>query len=439
MERTIESVAVIGAGTMGSGIAAVNAIAGKPVLLLDLNADFAHKALERLTSGRNPVIPDKEIAARITTGAIDDHLEALGSVDWICEVIIEDLAAKRNLISKLETVRKPGSIYSSNTSGIMIKDMTEDFSDALNQDIAVTHFFNPVHIMKLVELVPGEKTDPDVISALATHLGKTLKKGVVYAKDTPNFIGNRIGCLWLLIGLQLAEQALAEGVSMEKIDALLSKPIGLPPTGLFGLMDLVGIDVIGLVGVNLKETLPADDACQPYVDVPAEVQTMIQRGQIGRKAGAGFYKVNIKEDGSKEKLIYDLPTKAWRPVETVSLSEAESAYKTLMTANTPEGRFVWKLMSETLAYTASLIPEIADDIVNVDRAMRWGYNWAKGPFELIDELGAQAFAEQLKTEGRPIPKMVSILLDSGASSFYQNDGGEYLGLDGQFHPVPADS
>ncbi len=438
MERKIESVAVIGAGTMGSGIAAVNALAGKPVLLLDLNADFAKKALAQLTSGRNPVIADPEKAALITTGTIDDNLDALSKVDWICEVIIEDLAAKRSLIEKLEKVRKPGSIYSSNTSGIMIKDMTAGLSGTLEQDIAVTHFFNPVHIMKLVELVSGDSTAPEVITTLANHLGQTLNKGVVYAKDTPNFIGNRIGCLWLLIGLKLASEALENGLSMEKIDALLAKPIGLPPTGLYGLMDLVGIDVIGLVGVNLKETLPADDACQAYVDVPAEIQAMIERGQIGRKAGGGFYKMDIKEDGSKTKLIYDLQKKDWRAVNPATLTETESDYKTLMRSDTTEGRFVWKLMSETLAYTAGLVPEIADDIVNIDRAMRWGYNWAEGPFQIIDGLGAAWFADQLKQEGRPVPTMLNVLLESGADSFYRNGGSEFFGLDGQFHKLPAE-
>jgi len=206
MKRTISSVGVIGAGTMGAGIAGISAAAGLPVVLLDLEKETATKAVDKLTGGRNPVLTEEQ-AKLINCGSIDSDLSLLADTDWICEVIIENLDAKRSLFEKLEPVRKDGSIITSNTSGIPLRDICAAMPDRFNNDIAVTHFFNPVHIMRLLELVPGESTDPEVTEALVKFLGGTLNKGVVYAKDTVNFIGNRIGCFWILAGLHLGTEA----------------------------------------------------------------------------------------------------------------------------------------------------------------------------------------------------------------------------------------
>lgn len=435
MNRTINSVGVIGAGTMGAGIAGVCAAAGLDVHLLDLTEEAATKAVERLQGGRNPAITG-DAAAKITCGAIDADLARLAESDWICEVIIEDLAAKRALFERVEAIRKTGSIVTSNTSGIPLRDIYHDMPERFKQDVAVTHFFNPVHIMRLLELVPGEHTDPDVMTSLAAFFGNTLNKGVVYAKDTVNFIGNRIGCFWILAGLHKGLAAQKNGLSMETIDTLMSKPMGLPPTGLYGLVDLIGLDIMDSVAKNLRVNLPDGDRGFDYIDFPAAETAMIASGQLGRKTGGGYYKLIKHDDGTKTMMVFDLVNQDWRESAPASLDEELTDFKTLLQSDTPEGQFAWDLMSETFCYAANLVPTIADDIVNVDRAMRWGFNWAQGPFELIDAMGADAFAKKLTSEGRDVPAMVAVLQKSGHSSFYKE--GQYLTTEGNYQAIPAE-
>lgn len=436
MKRTISSVGVIGAGTMGAGIAGVCAAAGLPVVLLDLEKQAATQAVERLTGGRNPAI-NPEQAKLITCGAIEEDLGLLAKVDWVCEVIIENLAAKRSLFEKLEAVRQDGSIITSNTSGIPLRDICAGMPERFNRDVAVTHFFNPVHIMRLLELVPGENTDPDVTTSLAEFFGGTLNKGVVYAKDTVNFIGNRIGCYWILAGLHKGIAAQQAGISMETIDALMSKPMGLPPTGLYGLVDLIGLDIMDSVAKNLRTNLPKGDRCFDYLDFPAAEQKMIADGQLGRKSGGGYYRMTKHDDGSKSMHVFNLQNSEWRDATKAAELDAEHAsYQSLLMQSTPEGQFAWELMSDTLCYAADLVPDIADDIVNIDRAMRWGFNWAEGPFELLDGIGAKTFIARLNEEGRPVPKMLALLETSGVEHFYQD--GNFLATDGSYKPVPAE-
>ena len=437
MQRKIEKVAVIGAGTMGAGIAGICAMAGNDVALLDIDRELAEKAVQRLLGGRNPAITEAA-AARIRCGAIDGDLGNLSDSDWICEAIVENLAVKRELFSKLEAVRKPGSIVTTNTSGIRLRDISADMPGNLTRDIAVTHFFNPPHVMRLLELVAGADTDPDATAALTDYCGKKLGKGVVYARDTVNFIGNRIGCFWMLAGLHKARAAVLDGLSMEQIDAVMSEPMGLPPTGLYGLIDLVGLDVMDLVGKNLKENLPAGDACLDYVEFPETEQALLEAGQLGRKTGGGFYKLIRNEDGSKTMEVYDLRTGAWRLALAFELDEEHSDYTTLLFADSDLGDFCWQLMSAVFCYCAELVPEISDDIVNVDRAMRWGFNWAQGPFEMIDAIGPRRFAERLESEGRAVPGMLARLLDAKQTSFYQSGSNECFGTDGAYHPIPAE-
>ncbi|MCB1755869.1 MAG: hypothetical protein KDJ38_10125 [Gammaproteobacteria bacterium] len=436
MARTINKVAVIGAGTMGAGIAGICAQAGFPVVLLDIVDGAADKAVARLTGGKRPVITEQQ-AALISCGSLDANLDSLADCDWICEVIIEKLEPKQALFNKLEPLRKDGSIVTSNTSGIPLRDLTDGMPERLRRDIAITHFFNPVHIMKLLELVPGEETAADVIPTLADFFGR-LGKGVVYAKDTVNFIGNRIGCFWILSGLHIAESALREGLSMEKIDALMSEPVGFPSTGLYGLCDLIGLDIMESIARNLDANLPADDAGRRYVKFPAAEQNMFDNGQLGRKTGGGFYKLIRHDDGSKTMQIFDLSAGQWRNAETVELESNHRTFSALLTADTPEGKFAWQIMSPTLAYAADLVPEIADDIVNVDRAMRWGFNWQQGPFEMIDTFGADNFITRLEQDGQPLPNMLRVLRESGKQSFYTEDGKKFLGVDGNYHDIPAE-
>ncbi|MEM7209358.1 MAG: 3-hydroxyacyl-CoA dehydrogenase NAD-binding domain-containing protein [Pseudomonadota bacterium] len=435
MQRTINKVAVIGAGTMGAGIAGACAMAGNGVVLLDMSSELAEKAVQRLLGGRNPAISE-EAAARIHCGAIDADLGMVADCDWVCEAIIEDLATKRDLFTRLEAVRKDGSIITTNTSGIPLRDIYAEMPGNVARDIAVTHFFNPPHIMRLLELVPGTQTDPDVTAALTDYCGKTLGKGVVNAKDTVNFIGNRIGCFWMLAGLHKAREAADNGVSMEEVDAAMSAPMGLPPTGLYGLVDLIGLDVMDFVGKNLKANLPAGDAGHDYVSFPEAEQSMMGAGQLGRKTGGGFYKLIRHDDGSKTMEVYDLRTREWRPAVQFELDEEHSDFTTLMFADSELGKFSWDLMSAVFSYAADLVPDISDDIVNVDRAMRWGFNWAQGPFEMIDAIGARAFAEKLEGEGRAIPKMVAALLDSDNASFYRD--GQFFSVDGSYQTTPAE-
>ncbi|MBT3659097.1 MAG: 3-hydroxyacyl-CoA dehydrogenase family protein [Rhodospirillaceae bacterium] len=437
MSREIKSVAVIGGGTMGTGIAGLCAQRGHKVLLLDVSEEAVEKARERILNGRPPAVDEPEKADNITFGTIDADLAQIANYDWICEAVIEDLETKRALFEKMEPLRREGSVISTNTSGIPLRDVTEGLPDSLRRDIAVTHFFNPVKIMRLMELVPGEDTTPDVMDALADFTGGVLGKGVVYAKDTVNFIGNRIGCYWMLSGLHYATHALENGVSMEEIDALMSGPVGLPPTGLYGLIDLIGLDVMDLVGKNLAVNLPDGDAGADFVALPVPIQGMLERGQIGRKAGAGFYRMQKLDDGSRKTEVFDLTAGDWRDFRKAQLDDAHGSLDVLFTDDAA-GRFAWQIMGGTLCYAADLIPEIADDVVNIDRAMTWGFAWGQGPFQMLDALGPTRVIEKIEAGGGALPKMLSVLKDAGAETFYRNDGAEFLGRDGNYHQTPPE-
>lgn len=437
MSRKIKSVAVIGGGTMGAGIAGLCAQTDHKVLLLDVSEDAAEKAKDRIVNGRPPSVDTPEKAGNITFGAIGQDLAKIADYDWICEAVVEDLPTKRTLFEKLEPLRREGSVVSTNTSGIPLRDITEGMPDSLKKDIAVTHFFNPVKVMRLMELIPGEATTPDVMDALAAFTGGQLGKGVVYAKDTVNFIGNRIGCFWMMAGLHHAQKALRDGLTMEQIDALMSGPVGLPPTGLYGLIDLIGLDVMDLVGKNLAVNLPAGDKGADFVALPDPIHAMLERGQIGRKAGAGFYRVRKLDDGSRKTEIYDLTDDAWRDSEKHQLDDAHAGLDVLL-ADDAAGDFAWRIMGGALCYAAELIPEIADDVVNIDRAMKWGYAWGHGPFEMLDALGADKVIARINASGARMPKMLRVLSDAKATGFYRNDGREYLGQDGRYHPTPPE-
>ncbi|MEZ5936482.1 MAG: 3-hydroxyacyl-CoA dehydrogenase NAD-binding domain-containing protein, partial [Alphaproteobacteria bacterium] len=435
MSRSIESVAVLGAGTMGSGIAAASAEAGCRVLLLDVTRERAEQAIAAMTEGRSPALSDPAKAAQITPGMLESDLAAIRGHDWICEAVVEDLATKRRLFDKIAALGVDGSVISTNTSGIPLRAIAEGMPEALRRSIAVTHFFNPVKVMKLLEIVPGAETAPDVIERLADFGRERLGKGVVYAKDTVNFIGNRIGCFWMLSGLHKARAALADGVSMEEIDALMGQPVGIPGTGLYGLIDLIGLDVMDLVGRNLSANLPEGDPGHAYTELPATERAMLERGQLGRKTGGGFYRMQKADDGSRTKEAFDLVRETWRAAEPVKPAPPHDKAETLLFADDLRGRFAWELMGGTLLYAADLVPAIADDIVNIDRAMRWGFNWREGPFELMDRIGPARIGERLAAENRALPKMLDVLKSAGEDSFYR-DGAAYLGLDGAYHLVP---
>ena len=434
MTRTIESVAVLGAGTMGTGIAAACAAQGIRVLMLDVTADAAARALEKIKTARPAMLDDDAAAGLIATGSLADDLARIGDYDWICEAVVEDVRTKRALLARLEPLRRAGSVVSTNTSGIPLRDIVDGLPASLHRDIAVTHFFNPVKVMRLMELIPGQHATADVIRAFTDFCGGRLGKGVVHAKDTVNFIGNRIGCFWMLSGLHKAKVALLAGVDMETIDAAMSKPVGLPPTGLYGLIDLIGLDVMDLVGKNLETNLPPGDAGRVYTSFPAPEMAMLARGQLGRKAGGGFYRRVTMADGGRGREVFDLTTQDWRAEQPPRLPETDD----LMFSDGVVGQFAWDLMGGALCYAADRVPEIADDIVNIDRAMRWGFAWRRGPFEMLDALGVDRVADRLAREGKTIPRMLAVLAQAGAPSFYRSDGAEYLGHDGDWHRTPAE-
>ena len=427
MSKSIASVAVIGGGTMGSGIAAASAAAGFPVLLIERDEAAAAKARDRVLAAAHDDAERQAIAAKLTLAT---SLDGIAAYDWICEAIIEDLDAKRDLLARVEPLRRDGSVVSTNTSGIPLATLTAGLPQRLRQDIAVTHFFNPVRVMRLLEIVPDADTSPDAVAALADFGRHTLGKGVVHAKDTVNFIANRIGCFWMLAGLHRAIAHLEQGLGIEDIDAALSAPVGLPNTGLFGLIDLIGLDVMNYVGANLARNLPAGDAGLGFTAFPAEVQTLLERRQLGRKTGGGFYRVLKNGDGSKRKEAFDLLGGQWRPARAVATASVD------LLADDSRGRLAWELLGETLLYAADLVPQIADDIVNIDRALRWGFAWQRGPFEFLDHLGPERVIAKLRTAGRPLPALLTILEKSGAERFYRGD--TYLGVDGRYHPIPVE-
>jgi 3-hydroxyacyl-CoA dehydrogenase len=432
MSRQIESVAVIGCGTMGSGIAAASAAAGCRVLMLDVTTAAVERGLQAVDEG------DRHL---VEIGTFDE-LAKIADYDWICEAIVEDVAIKQRLFAQLEPLRKDGSVISSNTSGIPLRDIAAGMPERFQADVAITHFFNPVRVMKLFELVPGEQTSAEVIAAFAEFGATRLGKGVVHAKDTVNFIGNRIGCFFMLSGLHLAKRFLAAGMTQETVNAVLGKPVGLPPTGLYGLIDLIGLDVMDLVGKNLAINLPAGDAGLAFTAFPPAEQRMLERGQLGRKSRdlGGFGRVQKLDDGTKRSETFDLVAEAWREAVAPDFSgvsgDVLADLGAVLFDNSEHGRLAWQVFGGTLRYAAGLVPEIADDIVNIDNAIRWGFNWAQGPFELLDTIGNDRVIAKIRAEGSELPAMLQVLVDSDSSTFYRagSEGArEYLGRDGTWH------
>ena len=413
--------------------AAACAAAGRRVLLLEISQAAAEKALGRVLATAQDEAEAERLKGLIRIGSIDADLSAIAEYDWICEAIIEDLADKQALFRKVEVLRREGSVVSTNTSGIPLRDITQGLPERLRRDIVVTHFFNPVRVMKLLEIIAGQDTRAEARDALAAFCRDVLGKGVVYAKDTVNFIGNRIGCFWMLSGLHKAKPYLASGLSMEAIDALMGAPVGLPSTGFYGLIDLIGLDVMDFVGKNLAVNLPKGDAGLAYTRFPQPEQSLLERGQLGRKSGGGFYRVIKNADGSKTKEVYDLQTGQWRLAQAAQLADGHKDAGQLLFADDAAGRFAWDLMGGTLLYAADLVPEISDDVVNIDRAMRWGFAWKQGPFELLDAIGPRKVIAKLEKEGVRLPRLLALLKNAGAESFYKD--GQFFGTDGRYHSV----
>jgi len=434
----IERCAVLGAGLMGSGIAAHLANAGLPVLLLDMPAKegprsgIAAAAIERMKKADPQPLMLPELAKLITPGNFDDDLEKLAECDWIIEVIVEDLAIKRALYDRIDAVRKPGSIVSSNTSTIPLRSLSKKQSAAFKQDFCITHFFNPPRYMRLLELVTGPDTRPEVGDELTALCDVRLGKGVVRCKDTPGFVANRIGTHWLTVAIN---EAIARGLPVEDADAV-HRPMGMPKTGVFGLVDLVGLDLMPLVAMSLLMSLPPDDDYRRVFRDQPLITRMIAEGRIGRKAKGGFYRMS---KAGKERTLeaIDLKTGEYRPAAKSKLEAIEAARRdlgALVRHPSPAGQYANAVLVQVLAYAASLVPAIADDISSVDEAMRLGYGWGQGPFELMDRLGTDWLADAVEAAGLPVPALLSL---ARGRSFYRVQDGtlECLTPAGEYAPV----
>jgi 3-hydroxyacyl-CoA dehydrogenase len=434
---TINKVCVIGAGVMGAGIAAHCANAGHDVLLLDIvpngaenrNA-IAEGAIKKLIKSNPAALTHKRNAKRITPGNIEDHMDMIGDCDWIVEAVIERLDIKQDLYKKIDAVRKSGSIVSSNTSTIPLDNLVAGMSDAFAADFCITHFFNPPRYMRLLEVVKGEKTSQSVIDTVSDFSDRKLGKSIVHCKDRPGFIANRLGVFWIYCAVV---EALDQGLSIEEADAIIGRPCGIPKTGVFGLMDLVGLDLMPHVIDSMVGLLPADD---PFVKIKRDlplIENMIADGYTGRKGKGGFYRLN-REGGKKVKEGIDLQTGEYRPTVKARLSSARTSVRDLrklVTHKDKGGSYAWRVLAQTLAYAAMLVPEAADDVAAIDEAMRLGYNWKFGPFELMDKLGTDWFAEKLAEDGFEVP---AILKMADGRPFYrvENAKVQYLTTDGEY-------
>ncbi|WP_408590430.1 3-hydroxyacyl-CoA dehydrogenase NAD-binding domain-containing protein [Novosphingobium sp.] len=433
----IRKVCVIGAGVMGAGIAAQVANAGVPVLLLDIVRDPADRnavaagALARLKKAEPAAFMSPRAAKLVEVGNIDDDLARVAECDWVIEAIIERLDLKHALYKKLEAVRRPGTAVSSNTSTIPLGKLVEGRSEAFARDFLITHFFNPPRYMRLIEVVAGAASDPALVARVSAFADQALGKTVVAAKDTPGFLANRVGTFWLQSALNAAIEL---GLTVEEADAIGGKPMGVPKTGVFGLVDLVGIDLMPHLKASLTSTLPADDAYQAIaIDHPL-IDRMIATGFTGRKGKGGFYRVN-REAGKRREAI-DLATGEYRAqIKPEALpGAAQKDLNALLALPGKAGAYAWAILGPTLSYAASLLPQAADDIVAIDVAMKLGYNWKFGPFELIDRIGTAAFAARLIAEGKPVPAIVQV---AQGRTLYRIEGGQrqFLGLDGTYHDV----
>ncbi len=435
----MKKVCVIGAGTMGAGIAAQVANSGTPVLLLDIVRDTADRssvargAVEKLLKTDPAPFMGKGAARLVEVGNIEDDLAKVADCDWVVEAIVERLDIKQSLYEKLEAVRKPGTVVSSNTSTIPLEQLTAGRSDAFKRDFLITHFFNPPRYMRLIELVTGPHSDADTVAKVRDFVDRKLGKTPVDAEDSPGFIANRIGTFWIQAAVNAA---IDMGVSVEEADAIAGKPMGVPKTGIFGLIDLIGLDLMPYLQKSLTSTLPKDDPYQAMARSEPLIERLIAEGYTGRKGKGGFYRIN-REDGGKTKESINLATgeyAAARAAPTVPGAAGKGDLAALIDLPGKFGEYAWAILGPTLSYSASIVPEATATIVGVDEAMKLGYNWKSGPFEMIDKIGATKLRERLAASSLPVPPILEAV---GDGTFYRVDGGkrQFFGLDGQYHDM----
>ncbi|WP_088831524.1 3-hydroxyacyl-CoA dehydrogenase/enoyl-CoA hydratase family protein [Paenibacillus tyrfis] len=458
MMRSIRKAAVIGSGVMGSGIAAHLASAGIPCLLLDIvpkhlteeeaakgltlehpavRSRLAVQAIAKLKKTKPAPLYDDTFAGRITPGNLEDHLAQIADVDWVIEVIVENLDAKKQLFSKIEAHWKEGTIISSNTSGISINAMSADCGEAFKRHFLGTHFFNPPRYMKLLEVIPGEHTDPAIVSGMKQFCENRLGKGVVLAKDTPNFIANRIGTYGLLVTLQEMQE---KGYRVEEVDAVTGPALGRPKSATFRTLDLVGLDTFVHVANNVYENVSDETEKAVFAESPV-LRGMVDKGWLGEKSGQGFY-LKKKGPNGTEILSLDFSTMDYVPQKKAASASLEAAKlakgarektKALLGAGDRYSELAWNILKKVLVYSAAKLGEIADSIREIDEAMKWGFGWELGPFETWDAIGLVRSVERMEAEGTAVPGWVKEWIAQGNTSFYKKqDGAAFYVHGGQY-------
>jgi 3-hydroxyacyl-CoA dehydrogenase len=449
MIRKIRKAAVIGSGVMGGGIAALLASAGVRVTLLDivppdLKEDekkdpvarnrIAKAGLDTVLAASPALLMHPKDADRITIGNMDDDFDSIADCDWIIEVVVENLKIKQALLQRIEPLRKKTAIVSSNTSGIPLKSMSEGLSQDFKRHFLGTHFFNPVRYMRLLEIIPGEDTSPEVLDFMADYGERILGKGIVWAKDTPNFIGNRIGVQGMVKAMILMLEA---GLTIPEADTLFGPVMGRPKTAMFKTADLVGLDTLAHVAANTYELVQGDEAREDFV-LPEFVTTMVEKGYLGKKVKSGFYKTELTPEWEIIRKVIDPATLEYSEFEkpTFACLDAAKKAKTLpekikavVYGDDKGARFAWLVLAYNLIYSANRIPEISDTIVDIDNAMKWGYNFELGPFETWDAIDLKDSVEKMKADNLPIPENIRAMVEAGFTSFYKTDKGQRLFYD----------
>ena len=444
MPRKIRTAAVIGSGVMGGGIAALLAAAGVKTLLLDIVPFDLKKEEKNDPAARNRIVKagldallgsspsllmQRNDVERITMGNLTDDFGKIADVDWVIEVVVENLQVKRDLLQRIEKVRTKGTIVSSNTSGIPLQAMSDGLSDEFKQHFLGTHFFNPVRYMKLLEIIPGRQTLPEVLEFMADYGERILGKGIVWAKDTPNFVGNRIGVQGMVKAIQLMVE---DGMTIPEVDALFGPVLGRPKTAMFKTADLVGLDILAHVAKNTFDLVETDEARDSFV-MPQFVNTMIEQNLLGKKSRSGFYKTDLTPDWQKVRKVINPATLEYAEYELATfpcLADAKKAkslpqkIQAVLYGEDKGAQFAWKAVANNLIYAANRIPEISDTIVEIDNAMKWGFNFEMGPFETWDAIGLQKSVERMEKDGLAVPQNIKNMLAAGCTAFYKIENGQ---------------
>jgi 3-hydroxyacyl-CoA dehydrogenase len=441
MHRKIRTAAVIGSGLMGGGIAALLASAGIKTLMLDIVPFDLKDAGKRDPQARNQLVKagldavlmsspsllmQPKNADLISIGNLEDDFDKIASCDWIVEVVVENLKIKQGLLQRIDSIRKKGIIVSTNTSGIPLKAMSEGLSREFKQHFLGTHFFNPVRYMKLLEIIAGEQTLPEILAFMGDFGERILGKGIVWAKDTPNFIGNRIGVQSMVKSMQLM---LEDGLTIPDVDAIFGPVMGRPKTAMFKTADLVGLDTLVHVAKNTYELIPEDEARESFV-IPEFVNKMIEKNFLGKKSQSGFYKSELTPEWQKISKVINPATmeyELYAASEYHCLKAAEKAetlsdkVNAVVYGEDKAAKFAWKAIANNLIYAANRIPEISDTLVEIDNAMKWGFNLEMGPFETWDAIGLKESVARMQKDGLSVPQKVIKLLESGHKSFYKTE------------------